>query len=232
MLGPLDLELQLLAITWVLEIEPGSSEEQLMLLTTEPLFQLQHWKRLCRLSTCAPSLTQSLWLLLPSFFQQVLAMSNHVTKVKGHIAALLRPCQYLIQLPAPLLCLACVNTPSTFLQSFLYHCYPPVPLPTSSQFTESLLLFYKSTTAGFSLSTLSDLIYSHWSSKRLTVPNSLSNPVFCLFAWFDFWQKVSLCSYSCPGTHCRPGWPRTHRDLPALCLPSAGIKDMSYHPLT
>ena len=186
MLGPLDLELQLLAITWVLEIEPGSSEEQLMLLTTEPLFQLQHWKRLCRLSTCAPSLNQSLWLLLPSFFQQVLAMSNHVTKVKGHIAALLRPCQYLLQLPAPLLCLACVNTPSTFLQSFLYHCYPPVPLPTSSQFTESLLLFYKSTTADFSLSTLSDLIYSHWSSKRLTVPNQFlqSSLLFVCLVWF------------------------------------------------
>jgi hypothetical protein len=45
-----------------------------------------------------------------------------------------------------------------------------------------------------------------------------------------FWDRVSLCSPGYPGTHSRPGWPRTQKSA-CLCLPSAGIKGMRHHCL-
>ena len=41
-----------------------------------------------------------------------------------------------------------------------------------------------------------------------------------------FWDRVSLCnSPSFPGTSsCRPGWPQTHRDLPASASWVLGLK--------
>ena len=41
-------------------------------------------------------------------------------------------------------------------------------------------------------------------------------------------DRVSLCSPGCPGTHCRPGWPRTQKSS-CLCLPSARIKGVRHH---
>jgi hypothetical protein len=46
----------------------------------------------------------------------------------------------------------------------------------------------------------------------------------CLFVCFVFWDKVSLCSPGCPGTHCRPGWPRTQKSV-CLCLPNVGRRE-------
>jgi hypothetical protein len=40
--------------------------------------------------------------------------------------------------------------------------------------------------------------------------------LFSLSTIFSKFYRVSLCSSGCPGTHCRPGWPRTHRNLPAF----------------
>jgi hypothetical protein len=50
----------------------------------------------------------------------------------------------------------------------------------------------------------------------------------CLFC-FVFWDRVSLCSSGCPGTHSvdQPGLEL--RTPPAPCLPSAGIKGVSHH---
>jgi hypothetical protein len=52
----------------------------------------------------------------------------------------------------------------------------------------------------------------------------------CLFVCFVFWDRVSLCSSGCPGTHSGPGWPQTQRST-CLCLASAGIKGMHHHCL-
>jgi hypothetical protein len=51
------------------------------------------------------------------------------------------------------------------------------------------------------------------------------------FFFFCFFEKISLYSPGCPGTHsCRPGWPQTQKSAD-LCLPSAGIKGMCHHHL-
>jgi hypothetical protein len=47
---------------------------------------------------------------------------------------------------------------------------------------------------------------------------------------FVFWDRISLCSPGCPGTLCRPGWPRTQKSS-CLCLSSAGIKALIKPPL-
>jgi hypothetical protein len=52
-------------------------------------------------------------------------------------------------------------------------------------------------------------------------------------ARFLFWgggvqDRVSLYGPGCPGTHSRPGWPRTQKSA-CLCLPSAGIKGVRHH---
>ena len=41
--------------------------------------------------------------------------------------------------------------------------------------------------------------------------------------FFFFRDRVSLCSLVCPGTHSRPGWPRTQK-FTYLCLTRAGMK--------
>ena len=58
------------------------------------------------------------------------------------------------------------------------------------------------------------------------------NRFFCLFLFFVcfcfilFFETGFLCSFgACPGTSsCRPGWPRTHRDLPASASLVLGVK--------
>jgi hypothetical protein len=35
---------------------------------------------------------------------------------------------------------------------------------------------------------------------------------------------ISLCSLGCLGTHSIPGWPPTHRDLPASASQVLGLK--------
>ena len=54
---------------------------------------------------------------------------------------------------------------------------------------------------------------------------SLPNKFFSLS--FSFFDTGSPCSSSCPGTHLwtsRPGWPWTHRDLPASASWELGLK--------
>jgi hypothetical protein len=47
-----------------------------------------------------------------------------------------------------------------------------------------------------------------------------------IFLFFVFQDRLSLCIPGCPVTlFCRPGWPQTHRELPA----SAGIKGMNHY---
>jgi hypothetical protein len=57
-------------------------------------------------------------------------------------------------------------------------------------------------------------------TERLVMTASSS---LLLFYFLFFRDRVSLYSPGCPGTHSRPGWPRTQKSA-CLYLPSAGIK--------
>ena len=50
---------------------------------------------------------------------------------------------------------------------------------------------------------------------------------FCLIVLLLlFFVSVCVCCVvlSCPGTLCKPGWPQTHRDLPASASQVLGLK--------
>ena len=54
--------------------------------------------------------------------------------------------------------------------------------------------------------------------------------IILVFYFFVFRDRVSLYSPGCPGTLCRPGWPRTQKSTClCLCLPIARIKDVCRH---
>lgn len=95
MLGPLELELQttvshhMSAGNWTWILWRAASALNHWAIAPTPTSQTSTKTfYLCSFS--------NLWLPPPSLFRWVLAANNHVTKVKGHITAHLRPCQYLI----------------------------------------------------------------------------------------------------------------------------------------
>ena len=44
-----------------------------------------------------------------------------------------------------------------------------------------------------------------------------------------FWDRVSLCSPGKPGTHCKPGWPLTHKDQPESQTLSLKVWPLSHN---
>ncbi|XP_049987075.1 arf-GAP domain and FG repeat-containing protein 2 isoform X2 [Alexandromys fortis] len=73
--------------------------------------------------------------------------------------------------------------------------------------------------------------FEPWSARRVG-PCSYS---FCCFGFGLYFLFVCLFFFSKQflwlswNSHCRPGWPQTHRDLPASASLSAGIKGVHYH---
>ena len=76
----------------------------------------------------------------------------------------------------------------------------------------------------------------HSVPKLLTCGSLMGNSLICgsplwlyfdsIFFFFLFFKTGFLCGFgACPGTSsCRPGWPRTHRDLPASASQVLGLK--------
>jgi hypothetical protein len=64
--------------------------------------------------------------------------------------------------------------------------------------------------------------HQQWSRTPLP-PHILSNDDWCLFVCLLFvWDRASLCSLRCPGTRFVDQAELTLKDLPCLCLLSAG----------